>query len=101
MMDRHQLQTELERLGIKNVYFQPPENVKLKYPACIYSLMNHRTHHADDRPYFARPKYNVQYITRDPDDSMINNLVMAFPTITHNTSFKSDGLYHFSYELYF
>lgn len=35
-------------LGSKNVYFQPPESVKLKYPCIIYGLSKLPIKHADD-----------------------------------------------------
>ena len=39
MSRRTELQTLLEEiLGSKNVYFQPPDTVSMKYPAIVYSL---------------------------------------------------------------
>ena len=39
MASRLDLQTFLEELlESKNVYFQPPESVKMKYPAIVYAL---------------------------------------------------------------
>ena len=37
MADRKALQADLEQLiGSRNVYYQPPENVKMNYPAIVY-----------------------------------------------------------------
>ena len=39
MASRLDLQTFLEEiLESRNVYFQPPESVKMKYPAIVYAL---------------------------------------------------------------
>ena len=39
MASRLDLQTFLEELlESKNVYFQPPESVKMNYPAIVYAL---------------------------------------------------------------
>ena len=41
MKTRLELDEELVKiLGSKNVYFQPPESLKLNYPAIVYSLSN-------------------------------------------------------------
>ena len=52
MGSRIDLQSKLEDiLGSRNVYFQPPENLKIKYPAIIYSLNNINLRFADNMPY--------------------------------------------------
>lgn len=101
MASRLQLQRELENLGIKNVWFQPPENTKLKYPAVIYKLSRLDIRHADNNPFSVKKRYNLIYITKNPDDPMLEKLAWAFPTISYNTSYVSDKLYHHSFELYF
>lgn len=101
MASRLQLQKELENLGIPNVYFQPPENVKLKYPACIYHLSQIRSSYAADMPHSVKVRYNLLYITKDPDDVMIEKLAWAFSTMSHGHSYVHDGLYHHSFDLYY
>ena len=51
MASRLQLHQELIDLGLENVYFQPPENVKLKFPALVYKFTKFETEHADNTPY--------------------------------------------------
>jgi hypothetical protein len=69
MGNRVQLQTLLEELiGSRNVYFQPPENVKLSYPCIIYSRGNiGKTQFADDIPYLHKTRYMVIVIDANPD----------------------------------
>ena len=52
MSRRIELQTILEGLlGSENVYFQPPENLKMKYDCIRYSRTKIKTVFADDTPY--------------------------------------------------
>ena len=44
MGTRIELQSKLEELlGSRQVYYQPPETVKMEYPAIVYSKSNIRT----------------------------------------------------------
>ena len=40
-----------ETLGSKNVYFQPPESVKMNYPAIVYSRSDIENDHANNQVY--------------------------------------------------
>ena len=52
MSSRIELQDELENLlGSKNVYYQPPESVKMEYPAIVYRRSNINNNFADDLVY--------------------------------------------------
>ena len=52
MANRLELQAIFEDLrGSQNVYFQPPESIKLKYPAIVYSRSDIQNEHADDSVY--------------------------------------------------
>ena len=101
MASRLQLHQELKDLGNENVYFQPPENVKLKFPCIIYKFTKFETEHADNNPYAIKKKYNILYITKDPDDEMPEKLAWAFSTISHINNYVRDTLYHYSYDLYY
>ena len=49
MASRPELQTKLEELlGNRNVYYQPPESVKIEYPAIVYSKIRIDTRSADN-----------------------------------------------------
>lgn len=88
-------------LGTKNVYFQPPETIKLKYPCIIYNLDNYATRFADDETYLGKRNYQILYITKNPDDEMIEKLISSFQLIRFSRSFTSDNLNHYSYTLYY
>ena len=95
----HDVLTEI--LGSEeNVYFQPPESIRLEYPAIVYSLQNLETKHAGNRPYSMDARYQVAYIDRDPDSDKIRQLAML-PKCRHERHFKADNLNHYIFIIYF
>ena len=93
-MDLHEIL--LDELGTDQVYFQPPESVKMLYPCFVYSIENSPTEHADDTNYKVNDRYLVRYITRDPDDELVGALKWI-----HGFSFErhyvADNLHHYVY----
>ena len=101
MATRLDLQTLLEEtLGSRNVYFQPPESMKISYPAIVYSLGNMESRHADDVTFTSVRQYSVIFITTDPDSEMIDKLA-KFPYCRFDRHYKSNNLNHYAYTLYF
>ena len=101
MGQRLQLQTLLEELlGSRNVYFQPPANVQMEYPAIVYSRDDIDTVFAGNLPYRSVKRYQVTVIDRDPD-SEIPMRVAALPMCVFSRHFKADNLNHDVYNLYF
>lgn len=88
-------------LGSRNVYFQPPEVVRMKYPCIVYNLSDIRTRHANDAVYTTDKRYDVTLITKDPDNDLIDKMAVVFPLCGFNRSFISDNLYHYVYTLYY
>lgn len=101
MGSRLKLQTLLEDLlGSRNVYFQPPESVILKYDAIVYVLADIDVLHADDVKYRMYKCYTVTYIHSDPDDPKTDEIT-ALPMCLFDRRFISDNLYHDVYTLYY
>lgn len=101
MVLREKLQTDLEiLLGNRNVYFQPPDNFQMKYPCIVYSLEGSYKVYADNIGYVYRNRYNVTYITRNPDDGVYEKL-NAIPLSRFDRPFTSDGLHHFVFSIYY
>ena len=72
MASRLNLQTELETiLGSRNVYYQPPESVKMKYPAIVYSRKNIDNIFADDTVYTQNHSYELTVIDPNPDSEIV------------------------------
>lgn len=101
MPSRLELQTLFENiLGSRNVYFQPPESVKMNYPAIVYGLDNIENSFADDGVYLSKKKYLVTVIDEDPDSPIVDK-VATLPTCRFNRHFQSDNLNHDVFILYF
>lgn len=101
MGQRTDLQIILEDiLGSKNVYFQPPENSRMKYPCIVYNLSNYNTVFADDAPYISYKRYQLTLIHRDPDNRVKDELI-KLPLCSFDRFFTSDNLNHYVYTIYF
>ena len=102
MASRLKLQRELEEfLGNKNVYFQPPESVKLRFPCIVYEYDVGITKYADDIPYqYIRP-YKITIITQNPESDLVSKLAYKYPTIRQLPHFVSDNRYHDAFRLYY
>ena len=101
MGKRLDLQTLLEQtLGSRNVYFQPPESVRMAYPAIVYSRDDIESNYANDGFYMSVTRYSVTVITNDPDSELVAK-VAALPTCRFNRHYASDNLYHDVFTLYF
>jgi hypothetical protein len=101
MGTRLELQSQLESLlGSENVYFQPPENVSMNYPAIVYNRDYESKHYADNKPYSRTVRYQVTVIDKDPD-SLIVGKVAGLPMSTFIRHFTSDNLNHDIYDVYF
>ncbi len=102
MASRLNLQDKLEEiLGNENVYFQPPESIKLKYPCIVYSRSLIHTRNADDRVYLKNNRYSVTLITKDPDSDLPDKLLDGFSGIRFDRHFFTNNLIHDVYTLYF
>lgn len=101
MASRLELQTKLEELlGSKNVYYQPPESIKMSYPAIKYSLKDFRLEHADNKPYYKSRCYEITVISKNPDPEYINKL-LEFKRCKFDRHYKSDNLNHYTFTLYY
>lgn len=101
MASRLNLQTKLEELlESRNVYYQPPENIKMNYPAIKYQKDNVTSKHADDRKYLQRNRYEIIVIDYEPDNPVINK-ILELPNSSFNRSFISDNLVHEVLTLYY
>ena len=98
---RLELQTILERIvGGRNVYFQPPQTIRMQYPCIVYNLSQSSDTYADNFKYKKLRRYSVTVIDRNPESSIVEG-VEALDYCTLNTTFASDNLNHFVFELYF
>jgi hypothetical protein len=101
MGTRLEFQQVLEDLqeGV-SVYFQPPSNVQMSYPAIVYNRDYLTSHYADNIPYNRRTRWLVTVIDRDPD-SLIPDKVAALPLTVFDRHFTADNLNHDVYRTYY
>ena len=100
MDSRLELQTLFEELlGSRNVYYQPPESIKMSYTAIKYSRSDVDVRHADDTAYSKMTKYEVIVIAKNPDDPVIEK-ILDLPYCSYDRHYVSDNLYHEVFTLY-
>ena len=101
MASRLKLQEELETLlGSKNVYYQPPESLKIEYPAIIYSKDDIKKVSADNTAYALYNRYQIIVIDKRPDNPVVNK-ILRLPMSDFSRNYKSDNLYHDVLSLYY
>lgn len=101
MADRIELHSLLEELlGSSNVYYQPPETIKMKYDAIKYSKKNITSVHADNNKYLMRDCYELIVISRLPDNPVIKKL-LALPYCSYDRYYVADNLNHDVLTIYY
>lgn len=101
MASRLELQTKLEELlGVKHVYYQPPENLKMEYPAIRYSLSDIESRYANNSKYSNFKCYEIIVIDRLPDNKVIEK-ILELPLSSFDRHYVSNNLNHDSIILYF
>lgn len=101
MATRLELQAKLEELlGSKNVYYNPPETLKISYPAIIYYKSKIETRKANNSTYSKNTRYDITVIDKRPDNPVIDKL-MELPYCSYDRPYKSDNLYHDVLSLYY
>ncbi len=81
-------------LGSRNVYFQPDENVRLKYPCIVYERDSGYVLHANDDKYRYLPEYLTTVIDRDPTSEIPEHLLGSFKMSRFVRSYVADNLNH-------
>ena len=90
-----------EILGLRNVYYNPPESVKLQYPCIKYSMPGMDQKYANDGLYVATNKYEVIVIDPDPDSKIYCTILKRFPMCRLDQRYKADNLDHSVLTLYY
>ena len=101
MADRLELHSVLqELLGSSNVYYQPPESIKMQYDAIRYSKKNIVSKYANDRKYSMLDCYDVTVISRLPDNPVIKKL-LSLPYCSYDRHYIADNLHHDVLTIYY
>ncbi len=91
---------EIFRSITPNVYFQPPESIKMKYPCIIYQLNDYYKLHADNKPYMVTKRYQVTVVDKNPDSEIKDNVAML-PMCNFLRHFNQDNLNQDVFEIYY
>lgn len=99
MASRLDLQQTLEGiLGTRNVYFQPPMSLVMKYPCIKYDFSQPDVVRADNIILFEHDSYSVTLIHKDPDNAIWKS-ILNLPYTRFDRTYKSDNLYHYVFTI--
>ena len=87
-------------LGSRNVYFQPPESIKMKYPAIVYERNDIKNKHGDDDIYLQAYQYKVTVIDYDPDSEIVQRMA-KFKMSRFKRHYVVNGLNHDTFTIYY
>lgn len=94
----HQILKDL--LGSDHVYFQPPPNTQINYPAIVYNRDFAETMFAGNFPYRFEKRYQVTLIAANPDEGTFDKIA-KLPMCTFLRWFAKDELNHDVFQIYF
>jgi len=102
MENRLALHEELvDILGSDHVYFQPPESIKMKYPAIVYFRDDIDNIKADNLNYLRHHRFQVTVIDPDPDTEYIDAILEHFPMCKYDRHYTADNLNHDVFTIYY
>lgn len=90
-----------ELLGSRNVYFQPPESIRMKYPAIRYNLTTGDTRYADNGVFIYKRRYEVTVIEKDPNIPWDEKMLGAFEYCSFERAYPAENLNHWQFSLYY
>lgn len=100
MGDRFYLQTLFEEiLGSRNVYFDPPETVKIQYDAIIYRRKKIDNAFANNSVYKQDNCYEVIVISRNPESDVLGR-ISKLSMCTHDRHYVVNDLHHDAFTIY-
>lgn len=98
-LDAELREIQIETNGYQNTYFEPTEDVRLKYDAVVYSRTGFNVRRADDKSYMVRDAYQVTVISRDPETCLPAGIQWRFKRCSPGKFFVRDNLYHFPFTI--
>lgn len=97
-LDLHNILKDI--LGTPAVYWQPPASQNMADECIRYEPAVSNTAFADNVPYWISLRYQVTFITRNPD-SDIPGQIALLPSCIHNRYYRANNLHHHVFLLYF
>lgn len=87
-------------LGSRHVYYQPPENVQMEYPAIVYSRNSIENAFAENSVYKQDHQYQIIVIDKDPDSKTMD-AVSKLPMCRFVRHYEKDNLNHDVFTIYY
>ena len=87
-------------LGSNNVYYQPPANLKMKYPAIVYSLDGLDVKRFDNTRLINKNCFSVTHIYRNESENLVETMLKNFEYISFDNRSIVDGIYNDHYTIY-
>lgn len=101
MGKRIDLQSALEViLGSKNVYFQPPESILMKYPCVLYNRLSDRPRFASNKLYANKILYKITLVDKNPDSSILEKFYIL-PLCLFDRHYVAENLNHDVFNIYY
>ena len=99
-LELHQLlKSQFSSQQEPHVYFQPPQNIQLVYPCMIYKITDLPQIWANNLPYHWDHAYHLTYLTRDPNDPVVEKLI-ALRKTKFGRYYTADNLHHFTFTIF-
>lgn len=94
MTNRLTLHEQLvEILGSNNVYYNPPETLKMNFPCIVYNLDFIEPTHADNIKYMDYTTYKITVVSKSVDHPAIR-AILKLPMTRFSTRYTTNGFYH-------
>lgn len=90
----------VEKLGSRNVYFQPPASLRLNYPCITYNRSKSSVKPADNLKYLRVKGYELTVIDEDPD-SEIPDAIEQLPMCSFDRWYTADNLNHYVFTIFY
>ena len=88
-------------LGYQHTYYDPPEEVRMKYDAVVYKKSDMNVRRANNKSYLIRDAYFVTVISRDPDTKVPHAIQERFERCAPGRPFVRDNLHHFPFTIFY
>jgi hypothetical protein len=101
MSNRLDLQAKFEEiLGSRNVYFQPPASLSMRYPAIRYELKDFQTKSANNSTsYISSTGYECTLIMKEPDTGYLQE-IFKIPYCRFGRYYRAENLHHYTFTIY-
>ena len=87
--------------GLKELYVQPPETIKLTYPCAILVLDGIQRLKADNKNYKYDGQYSLTVMAKDPEFIDPEQLENEQPYCKFDRMFPMDNLNHWAFTIYY